>query len=129
MLGAVARKHKPSAKTQARVDALITSPNNAPYKIYIRVLHQSLRNYLSQFERWFSDYEFLKLSQLLLSQEEMDWPDETYGCIDLDVASLHGDALNVHGLTLSKFIGNDSLDIQSSLHVIEIVGLQPMASR
>ena len=35
---------------------------NAAYKTYIVVFHQSLANILSQFERWFLDYEFLGLS-------------------------------------------------------------------
>ena len=53
----------------------------------------------------------------------------TFFSIDLDVASLGDDVMNAHGLTLFQFVRNISLDVQSSLHGIEIVGLSPMASR
>ena len=36
------------------------------------VFHQSLANNVSQFERLFLDYEFLWLSQLSLSPDEID---------------------------------------------------------
>ena len=42
-----------------------------------------------------------------LSPEEIDFADETSGCIDLDVASQQGDVLNADGLTLFKIVGND----------------------
>ena len=37
--------------------------------------------------------------------------------------------MNANGLTLLLFFKNVLEDVQSSLHVIEIVGLSPMASR
>ena len=36
------------------------------------VFHQSLTNDVSQFERWFLDYEFLGLSYLSLSPDKID---------------------------------------------------------
>ena len=92
------------------------------------VFHQSLANDLSQFERWFLDNEFLGLSPLPLSADEIDSTVYSYVFIDLDVASLGDGVMNVHGLTLFQFVRNVFYDVQSSLHGIEIVGL-PMASR
>ena len=53
----------------------------------------------------------------------------TYVFMDLDVASLGDDVMNVHGLTLFKFVRNVSQDVQPSLHGIKIVWLSLMASR
>ena len=52
----------------------------------------------------------------------------TVGFIDLDVASLHDDVMNVHSLALFQVVRNVSLDVGSSLHDIDIVGLSPLAS-
>ena len=49
--------------------------------------------------------------------------------MELNVASLGDDVMNVHGLTLFQFVRNVSKDVQSPLHGIEIVGLSPVASR
>ena len=40
--------------------------------------------------------------------DEIDCASETSGCLDLDVASTHGDVLDKDGLTWSRFVGNDS---------------------
>ena len=40
--------------------------------------------------------------------EEIICTDETSGCIDLDIASLHEYVMDVGVLTMSKSVGNDS---------------------
>ena len=72
------------------------------------VFHQSLANDLSQFERWFLDYEFLGLCKLLLSPEKIDLAVQTYVFIDLYVASLSDDVMNAYGLKLFQFVRNVS---------------------
>ena len=45
------------------------------------------------------------------------------------IASLHHDVMNAHGHALFQFVRKVSLDVGSSLHDNEIVGLSPMALR
>ena len=68
------------------------------------VFHQSLANNVSQFERWFLDYEFLGLSYLSLSPDKIDSSVLTYVFIDLNVSSLGDDVMNAHGLTCSNLL-------------------------
>ena len=48
------------------------------------------------------------MSWLRLTPDEIDCTNETSGCLDLDGASTHVDALDSDGVMLSQFVENDS---------------------
>ena len=44
----------------------------------------------------------------MMTPDEVDCTNETSGCLDLDIALTHVDALDADVVTFSQFVGNDS---------------------